>query len=100
MESTSCTIPTTHATGDATLYGLLADADNLRLYALAVQRLCYLTQSRERVTIITWTSIYQKNFHKQSQFSEQREPPCLHDWSSRDEIQLLLILGTNLTKNP
>ena len=23
--------------------------------------------------------------------SEQREPTCLHDWSSRDEIQLLLI---------
>ena len=100
MESASCAIPTAHATGDATLYGLLADADNLRLYALAVQRLCHLTKSSERVATLTWTSVDQKNFHKQSQFSEQREPPCLHDWSSRDEIQLLLILGTNLTKNP
>ena len=91
MESASCTIPTTHATGDATLNGLLADADNLSVYALAIQRLCHLTKSCERVAIFTWTSVYQKNFHKQSQFSEQREPPCLHDWSSRDEIQLLLI---------
>ena len=41
----------THATSDATLNGLLADADNLRLYALAVQRLCHLTKSRERVAI-------------------------------------------------
>ena len=41
----------THATSDATLNGLLADADNLRFYALAVQRLCHLTKSRERVAI-------------------------------------------------
>ena len=27
----------------------------------------------------------------------QREPRCLHDWSSRDEIQLLLILGAART---
>ena len=66
MERTSCTIPSTHATGNATLNGLLADADNLRLYALDIQRLCHLTKSRERVTIITWTSVDQKNFHKQS----------------------------------
>ena len=59
MERTSCTIPSTHATGNATLNGLLADADNLRLNALAVQRFCYLTQRRERVTIIAGTSVYQ-----------------------------------------
>ena len=59
MESTSCTIPPTHTTGDAALNGLLADADNLRLYALAVQRLCNLTKSRERVAIITGTSVDQ-----------------------------------------
>ena len=58
MESTSCTIPTTHATGDATLNGLLADVDNLCVYSIAVQRFCHLTKSRERVTIITWTSVY------------------------------------------
>ena len=62
MERTSCTIPTTHATGDATLYGLLADADNLRLYALAVKRLCYLAKSRERVTIITGLPFINKTF--------------------------------------
>ena len=59
MESTSCTVPSTHTTGDATLNGLLADADDLCLNALAVKRLCYLAKSRERVTIITWTSVYQ-----------------------------------------
>ena len=57
MESTSCTIPTTHTTGDATLNGLLADVDNLCFYTLAVQRLSDLTKSRERVAIITWTSV-------------------------------------------
>ena len=41
----------------ATLNGLLADVDNLRLYSLAVQRFCHLTKSRERVAIITWTSV-------------------------------------------
>ena len=59
MESTSCTIPPTHTTGDAALNGLLADADNLRLYALTVQRLGHLAQSREGVTILTWTSVDQ-----------------------------------------
>ena len=59
MKSTSCTIPTTHATGDTTLNGLLADADDLCLNALAVKRLCYLAKSRERVTISTWTSVDQ-----------------------------------------
>jgi hypothetical protein len=59
MESTSCTIPSTHATGDTTLHGLLADADDLCLDSLVVQRFGYLTQSRERVTIITGTSVYQ-----------------------------------------
>ena len=48
MESTSGTIPSTHATGDAALHSLLADADNLCLYALAVQRLRDFAQSRER----------------------------------------------------
>ena len=59
MESTSCTISSTHATGDATLNGLLADADNLCINALAVQRLCHLAQSRERIAVIAWTSVYQ-----------------------------------------
>ena len=59
MEGTSSAVPATHTTGNATLNGLLADADNLRLNALAVQRFCYLTQRRERVTIIAGTSVYQ-----------------------------------------
>ena len=42
MESTSCTIPSTHSTGDTTLNSLRADADNLGFYALAVQRFGHL----------------------------------------------------------
>ena len=78
MERTSCTIPSTHATGDATLNGLLANADNLRFYALAVQRFGHLTQSRERVAIITWTSVDQKNFHKQSHFGHKYNKKSLN----------------------
>ena len=89
MESTSCTIPSTHATGDATLNGLLANADNLRLYALAVQRLCYLTQSRERVTIITWTSVDQKNFHKQSHFGYKFNEKSLNITISANKIKCI-----------
>ena len=46
MEGTSCTIPSTHATGDATLNGLLADADNLSFYAFDVQGIGYFCESR------------------------------------------------------
>ena len=62
MESASRPISSTHATGNTALHGLLADADDLSLYALAVQRLGHLTQSRERIAVLSWASVNQKNF--------------------------------------
>ena len=54
----------------------------------------------EKVTGECASRVYNALMHQQlepgtkeafnSQISEQREPTCLHDWSSRDEIQLLL----------
>ena len=59
LESTSCTIPATHTTGDTTLNGLLADAENLSLYALDIQGIGHFCESRERVTILAWASVNQ-----------------------------------------
>ena len=66
MERTSCNSPSTHTTGDTTLNGLLADADNLSVYALDIQGFGHFCESHERVSVLTWTSDNQKNFHKQS----------------------------------
>jgi hypothetical protein len=59
MESTSCTIPSTHTTGDTTLNGLLADADNLSFHTLDIQGVGHFCESHERVSILAWASVDQ-----------------------------------------
>ena len=50
----------THATSDTTLNGLLANADDFSLYALFVQGLCHLIQSRKRIAMFFGASVNQK----------------------------------------
>jgi hypothetical protein len=66
-----------------------------------------IANSRQRMIYNNYVEWYP--YPNNSQFSEQRGPArlcrlarprtCLHDWSSRDEIQLLLKLGTNIQRN-
>ena len=60
VERTPCAVPSTHATGNTTLNSLFADADDLSLDTLAVQGLCHLTQSHERIAVLPWATVNQK----------------------------------------